>query len=322
MKVLIVRFSSIGDIVLTTPIVRCVKEQLNAEVHYITKASYKSLLMHNPHIDQIFTIEKSIDEVLPQLKQENYDVLIDLHHNVRTLSLKKKLGVQSYSFPKENFNKWLLVNLKVNKMPEAHVVDRYFEAVKPIGVQNDLKGLDYFIPQQDEVDLSSLPETFQTGYIAFAIGGQYQGKKLPEDRLIELCGKIKQPLVILGGKEDALIGKKLAEKFNHVYDACGKYILNGSASLAKQSRIVLTHDTGLMHIASAFQKKIVSLWGCTTPDLGMYPYLPDPQSVIIQPDHLKNRPCSKLGNRCKNGDFQCAREIDLDRVVHALNELY
>lgn len=322
MKVLIVRFSSIGDIVLTTPIVRCVKEQLNAEVHYITKASYKSLLMHNPHIDQIFTIEKSIDEVLPQLKQENYDVLIDLHHNVRTLSLKKKLGVQSYSFPKENFNKWLLVNLKVNKMPEAHVVDRYFEAVKPIGVQNDLKGLDYFIPQQDEVDLSSLPGTFQTGYIAFAIGGQYQGKKLPEDRLIELCGKIKQPLVILGGKEDALIGKKLAEKFNHVYDACGKYTLNGSASLAKQSRIVLTHDTGLMHIASAFQKKIVSLWGCTTPDLGMYPYLPDPQSVIIQPDHLKNRPCSKLGNRCKNGDFQCAREIDLDRVVHALNELY
>lgn len=322
MKVLIVRFSSIGDIVLTSPVVRCLKKQLNAELHYITKSSYKSLLEHNPYIDRIFTIDKSIDEVLPELKNENYDVIIDLHHNVRTLSLKKKLKVKSYAFPKENINKWLLVNLKIDKMPDVHIVDRYFETTRELGVKNDQAGLDYFIPKEDEVSIDSLPDFLNNGFLVYAIGGQYEGKKLPKERILELCGMIEQPMIILGGKEDADIGEELEKKYDHVYNACGKYSLNGSASIASQAKVVITHDTGLMHMASAFKKKIISLWGCTTPNLGMYPYLPDPASIIIEPDHLKNRPCSKLGNKCKNGDFQCSKEIDLNRVVESVNELY
>ena len=214
MKILILRFSSIGDIVLTTPVVRCLKTQLpDAEVHYATKKAYRSLVENNPYIDRYFLLENGIGELITHLKLERYDYVIDLHNNLRTLVIKARLllnpGVKCYSFDKLNFEKWLLVNLKINRLPNVHIVDRYLKTVEALGVVNDDKGLDYFIPKYDEVALELLPKTHQNGYIAFAIGGQHGTKKLPMERMVELCQRINQPIMLLGGKEDTEAAEKL-----------------------------------------------------------------------------------------------------------------
>jgi ADP-heptose:LPS heptosyltransferase len=116
MKILIIRFSSIGDIVLTTPVIRCLKQQLNAEIHYLTKPNFASILNSNPYIDKLHVLDKSLIAKAKELQPEKYDYVIDLHNNLRTLIFKTTLGVTAYAFPKLNFEKWLLVNFKINKI--------------------------------------------------------------------------------------------------------------------------------------------------------------------------------------------------------------
>jgi len=315
-KILIIRFSSIGDIVLTTPVIRCLKKQLNAEVHYLTKSSFKGILNNNPYVDKVHTIEKEISsELIAELKNENFDFIADLHHNLRTLRLKKALNISSKSFPKYNIQKWLLVNLKIDRMPQMHIVDRYMETVSSLGVVNDAKGLDYFIPETSKVDLSRLPEIQSNGYVGIVIGGKHATKMMPILKLIELCDSLSEPIVLLGGPEDKLRGEEIVNAVGvKVFNGCGQFKLDESASLVQQANWIITHDTGLMHIAAAFKKRIVSVWGNTVPELGMYPYLPDPSSKIVQIKGLSCRPCSKIGySKCPKSHFKC--------MEHAVSDL-
>jgi len=198
-KFLIIRFSSIGDIVLTTPVVRNLKQQVDgAEVHYLTKKQYAGILETNPFVDKVHILDESFTELIPKLRAEYYHYIIDLHKNLRTLRVKSALRNASFSFNKINWEKWLIVNLKVNKLPELHIVDRYLETIKVFIEKNDLKGLDYFIPEKDELSITSLPANFQNGYIAFAIGAQHATKKLPTEKVISLCKKINNPIILLG----------------------------------------------------------------------------------------------------------------------------
>ncbi len=305
-KFLILRFSSIGDIVLTTPVVRCIKTQYpDAEVHFATKKQFKGLVENNHYIDNYYLLENSLNLFIKNLQSEDYDYVIDLHNNLRTSIIKLRLGKKSFSFDKLNYQKWLLVNLKINQMPDVHIVDRYLKTVESLGIKNDLKGLDYFIPKKDSVQINE-------PYVAFAIGGQHFTKKLPTSRIIEVCQKINGKIMLLGGKEDIPAAEEIEKTLgNKVINACGKYNLNQSASLVQQAEYIITHDTGLMHIASALKKKVVSIWGNTVPEFGMYPYLTE--FKIIENKGLSCRPCSKIGyNKCPKGHFKCMNELSLD----------
>jgi lipopolysaccharide heptosyltransferase II len=312
-KILIIRFSSIGDIVLTTPVVRCLKQQLaDAEIHYLTKKSFKSILEHNPYISKIHTIEKDVTEVIDELKSENFDHIIDLHNNLRSSQVKMKLRKPAATFRKMNLHKWLIVNFKLRNMILPHVVKRYLETVSKLGVKNDEKGLDYFIPAADEVSLATLPLFHQNGYIAFVIGAKHYTKQLPVEKIISICKKISQPIVLLGGKEDAERAAAIENALGAIiFNACGKYNLNQSASFIRQATKVITHDTGLMHVAAAFKKEIISVWGNTVPAFGFTPYLPAGGSKMVEVNHLSCRPCSKIGyDKCPRGHFKCMRGID------------
>ncbi len=316
-KILFVRFSSIGDIVLTTPVVRCVKTQLNAEIHFLTKENFKSIVADNPYISKVITIKSKVAEVAEQLLAENYDCIIDLHHNLRSMQVKKLLKKTAFSFPKLNIQKWLLVNAHLNFLPNIHIVDRYFETVKTLGVTNDNKGLDFFIPAADEINILSLPTSHHQGYVAFTTGAKFATKQLPLEKMVKILRYLNKPIVMLGGKEDFDRASYVAKECGHlIYNACGKYNLNQSASLVKQAELVIAHDTGLMHIAAAFHKKIYSVWGNTVPDLGMYPYLPAEGSKIIEVKNLDCRPCSKIGfSKCPKGHFKCMNNINIDEFM-------
>ena len=314
MKILVFRFSSIGDIVLTTPILRCIKKQLqDVELHYITKENFISVIENNIYVDKFFTIKSSVSEVISLLKKENYDYIIDLHHNARTLKLKAALGKKSFSYNKLNWEKFLIVNFKTNKLPQKHIVDRYLETVEAIGVKNDNNGLDYFIHKKDEIDIPSyLPELFHKEYHVLVVGGSYFTKQIPVNKLNEICSKSTLPLVLLGGKEDTVIAEQVYQlNKNTTINLCGKLNLNQSASIIQQSQKVITSDTGLMHIAAAFKKDIISLWGNTIPEFGMGPYLAGMNSQILEVKNLSCRPCSKLGyKKCPKGHFKCMNDID------------
>jgi ADP-heptose:LPS heptosyltransferase len=314
MKILIIRFSSIGDIVLTTPVIRCLKTQLpETEVHYLTKPAFRPVLEANPYIDKLHLLEKKLSDTISALKAENFDHVIDLHHNLRTLLIKSRLGVRSSSFNKLNFQKWVMVNLKKNILPPVHIVDRYIETVQFLGIKNDNQGLDFFL--QKEYLLSELLPPTHQHFIGLVIGAQHATKRMPQYKLIELCRKLEQPIVLLGGKDDAERGAEIVlEAGPHVLNGCGRFTLDQSAFLVKMADQIITHDTGLMHIAAAFGKRITSVWGNTIPEFGMFPYRVA-ESKIVEVEHLGCRPCSKIGYRkCPLGHFKCMNDIDVNQI--------
>ncbi len=324
-KILLIRFSSIGDIVLTSPIVRAIKQQTNNELHILTKTSYKVLFEENPNVDKVHSFIKSTDECISVLKNEKFDVIIDLQKNIRSHKLKKELKVANFSFPKLNIQKWFLVNFKINRLPNVHIVDRYFEAVVSLGVKNDMKGLDYFIPKSDEVDIKKLNSELTDGYIGFVIGGQHTTKILPVDICVKIISKLDLPVVLLGGKDDIDRSNQIVNLSTNkkIISTCGSFNINQSASLVKQASAIITNDTGLMHISAAFNKPIISIWGNTVPEFGMYPYMPEHKSnyIISEVKGLSCRPCSKIGyEKCPKKHFNCMMEQDVNIIVENITK--
>ena len=376
MKILVIRFSSIGDIVLTTPVIRCLKNQIgDAEIHVLTKKKFSGLYKTNPNINKVYEYDDSLKKNIEELKLENYDYIVDLQKNKRSIRVIRALNCPHSSFPKLNFKKFLLTTFKINLMPDIHIVDRYFKAVEKLGVKNDYQGLDFFISEKNNYPLSELPESFQNGYHAVVIGGTYKTKILPAVKVIEVIKKLNEPVILLGGPDDVeraeeiirqrttdngqqtlskslndaksqsrkdkvskLVGKNIGTSTSSVTETSqhlsisasqnlsilnlvGKINLEQSASIVKNAKSVLTNDTGLMHIAAAFHKNIVSVWGNTVPELGMYPYLPNEKEKchIVECKDVKCRPCSKLGfKECPRRHFKCMMEINCDEVVERL----
>jgi len=334
-KALIIRFSSIGDIVLTTPVIRCLKLQTKLEVHFLTKASFASVLWGSPYVDRLWTIDKEIKEIIAELQQEGFRYIIDLHGNLRTLELKTRLLMhsafhprsrpKSNTFPKLNFQKFLLTRFGIDRMPETHIVDRYLETVSHLGVTNDGGGLDYFIRDEDRVDL--VAESIPTNYLAFVIGAAHATKRLTEPQMVDFCRAYPHPVVLLGGPAEEDTGERIAGAGNHIINACGRFSLAGSAELVRQAAAVVTHDTGMMHIAAAFGKPIISVWGNTVPALGMYPYLPGREALERERRQevtgLSCRPCSKIGfQECPKGHFRCIKDQDPEVLASAAGRLF
>jgi ADP-heptose:LPS heptosyltransferase len=315
MKILVIRFSSIGDIVLTTPVVRCLKNQLDCEVHYATKKEYASVLYGNPYIDKFHFLEKDLDGLVKQLKDEKFDHVIDLHNNLRTSHIKLRLGGKWSRLSKRNNPQRLLVQFKTKQMPDVQNLQRYIQTAEKLGITYDGKGLDFFIKPEDELDvLRLLPVEFRENYVCLVPGAKFATKSIPVDKCLEIIQHITRPIVILGGPAETEAGEEITRLSNRndVLNLCGKISLGKSAAAIKHAYSIITADTGLMHMAASFDKKIVSVWGNTVPEFGMYPLLPEDgngQSIISEVKDLPCRPCSKIGYaKCPKGHFKCMKD--------------
>ena len=320
LKILVLQCTSIGDVVLATPVVRCLKKQIpHVDVHFCTRSAYQSIITYNPYITKVHCFQSSLYTLVRQLRAEQFDYVIDLQNTFATKTLRVALGVRSYSIDQQSFRRWLYVRFKVNALPDQHIVDRYLATVQPLGVENDGRGLDYFIPYRDEVEIDWLPDTHQRDFVAYIIGGQSRTCRLPVSRMIELCRKINYPIVLLGDQEDRRTAEEIVRAVGkqQVYNACGHYNLNQSASLLQRARVVFSHDTGLMQVAAAFGKKIYSIWGSTTPQFGFYPY--KAPHVRLETPGLGCRPCSATGSdNCPMKHFKCLNNLPFDFEVKEL----
>jgi len=293
-------------------------------VHFLTKKEFLPLIRGNPFIDKIHILDGNMYALLQSIKVEQFDYIIDLHRNLRSLRVRSSLKIMSFTVDKINLAKFLMIRFKVNRLTDKHIVDRYMETTRLFDVTNDGKGLDYFIPPEDEVPLSSLPESFRSGYIALVVGAMHATKQMPVEKMINICRELDLPVILLGGQREGVLGKKIDKQTDdQVLNTCGQYNINQSASLIRQSRVVITHDTGLMHIAAAFHKKILSVWGHTIPEFGMYPYMPDRASKIFEVVGLPCRPCTKIGKKeCPKGHFRCMNDIDYREIISTARKIY
>ncbi len=325
-KVLIIRFSSIGDIVLTSPIVRCIKKQLNCEVHFLTKTSFAKVVEANPYIDNIVYLKKNIGETISEIQNLGFDIILDLHNNLRSNRITFFCAAKVFRFDKLNILKWMAVHPKINKLdPSLHIVDRYFKAIESLNVTYDNQGLDYFIDNEDNLDIKITTGFDVEGYTALVLGATYFTKRIPLNKWQEIIENSSSMFVLLGAKEENQLAEILLLKYgDRIHNFCGKLNLNQSASVVKQAKIVITGDTGLMHIAAAYRKSIISVWGNTIPAFGMFPFFPSnysEKSIALEVKGLECRPCSKLGfDSCPKGHFECMQKIDTTVITNFLQK--
>lgn len=300
-KILVIRLSAMGDIVLTTPVIRALNQQLKAKIDFLTKPQYVSLLEGNTYINRIFSLNDKVDF----LQKNKYDYVVDLQNNLRSWKIRNKIQTKSFVFNKKSLRRYLLIYFGIDLL-KNHVVDRYFATVASLNVVNDNQGLDFNVS-------SSIKPEFNTSqsYIAWCIGGTHNPKKLSAKQITQVVSKLKIPVVLLGGNNDLDIAEEIINNVEckSVYNFCGKLSVQESSYLIKKSKMLLTNDTGMMHIASALKMPIISFWGCTKPSLGFTPYMTDPSSIKII-SKRSAKPCSKHGRHCKYGKNGCIKEID------------
>lgn len=324
-KVLIIRLSSLGDIILTTPVIRCIKNQTHADIHYVTRRQNAFLVKQNPYISKVIEVDKDPLEQFGFFKSEGYDFVIDLHNNFRSRRFTLYLNRPTGRFPKLNIKKWLLVNCRLNLMPDLHIVDRYFRAASKLRIVNDREGLEYFIPKEPEEQAREIAAGFPDGYTVIVAGAKHFTKQIPAEIAKKIVKEADGPFIVLGGPEDARRGDEIeAAAPEKVSNYCGKISFDVSAAIVSKAQSVITSDTGLMHVAAAFKRPTLVLWGNTVPEFGMYPYMPGNRHLYypVENRSLSCRPCSKIGfDACPKKHFRCMLDTDVVQIARILNTI-
>lgn len=322
-KILLIRLSSIGDIVLTSLTLRCIRNSYpDIQIDFLTKEHYVDLVSSYPQISKVLLYKNSLWETAQDIVEQEYDAVIDLHSNFRTHLLQQLLprSLPYYRYKKKSLRRILSVWLKKNVYQGEKVPEQYLQALSQFGIKNDGKGLEFHIPKKDWVYLSDVPLTHRAGYAVISLGATHFTKKLPLKKWEELIHQLEVPIILIGGDQEIALGQYLEQldEFK-ILNKCGHYNLHQSASVVAQSIFVITHDTGMMHISAALKKKTISIWGGTVPYLGFEPYgIDSEKSIFIENTELSCRPCSKYGRAdCPKGHFKCMNEISVGEIVKA-----
>jgi len=310
-----------GDIIYTTPVVRCLKQQIpGCEVHFLTKEQFRYIYEQNPYLSKLHLLKPKLKDTIQDIKNEKFDLIIDLHNNLRTSIIKIATQIPSSTYKKDSIKKWLALKFKWTSLfSKDHLVDRYLETVKFLGVKNDDKPIDYYVRNQYQIS-EFLPPSHRAQFIAFVIGATHFTKRMPNEKIIEICRGSKLPVVLLGGNDVKDNATEICNAAGpNVYSTCGLTNLDQSVFIVSQAYKIIGFDTGLTHIAEAFDIPIASVWGGTTPELlGVYPYKVK-DSVLVGID-LSCRPCSKFGlEQCPLGHFKCMKNIPAAEIVNFTN---
>jgi ADP-heptose:LPS heptosyltransferase len=314
-KILVIRFSSLGDILLTTPVVRALKNRYtNAQIDFVIKEQYKSTLQYNPHINKLIVYEKrDAKKINHDLQIVGYDLVIDLQNNFRSRALTKKLDTEVLRFIKPTFKKLLLVWFKVNLLIDIKsITQRYAEAVK---VELDQSGLELVVPSKIKTRLEA-----NKNYIGLCPGSKHFTKRWLPEYFAELGNELTRigyTAVIFGGQSDEDVCAEISKQINGSINLQNSDDLLQTAAEMKMCKVVVTNDSGLMHTASAVGAQVIAIFGSTVREFGFSPY--GIKNLILENNSLICRPCSHIGkSACPQKHFRCMKEI---KPVYVLNYL-
>lgn len=308
-KILIIRLSSLGDILLTTPFIRSIKNQFpEIKIDFILRKEYSDALKLNPYLNKVFTysrIEKDNLQTFEEIKKSGYDLVIDLQNNLRSKKIISLIKSQSVSFSKNGLHKFLLVNFKINKLKDAPQIPiRYAKTI--LNFKLDEKGIDLIIDRKS-ADISS----DKNNLIGFCPGARHFTKRWPKEYFIELgklFSKKGYQVVLFGGRSDKELCKGLAAEIPTAIDLSNDDNLLQTFADMKLCRAIICNDSGLMHVASAANTNIIAIFGSTVKEFGFTPY--NCRNLILENNSLSCRPCSHIGkDHCPKKHFDCMRLI-------------
>jgi len=331
-KILVLRLSSIGDILLTTPYIRQIKNTFNdAIIYYIVKKEFADILKYNPNIDHLIELNTSknyngLAEINKELKKHNFDYIFDLHNNMRTKLLLAGLPKRKITKIKKNkLKRALLVYSKINLFKTINTIpEKYRTTGLSAGIPDDNQGLELYFPESFEQKITNLlneNRLLDSKYMCLAPGAAHYTKMWPNENYDLIIKRLKErtnfKMVILGSPNE----QEQFDRFksdDRVVNFTGKLSILESAGVVAHSKGVLCNDSGMMHVAAAVNKPLVVTFGSTVEELGFFPYKAD--STVLEIKDLWCRPCSHVGrSSCPLGHFKCMTNISVDHVFEAIN---
>jgi len=315
---LIINFGTASEVLLSTPLIRCIKNQIEgAEIDFLTTATNAPFVQRNPNIDNVLIFSNKIKETAKEINYNFYDYLIDLHSGFRSKQLTRRVHAASFSIKNYSFDIWKHINFGIVPKHIPHFIERSFATVSVFDVENDQKGVDFFL--NTEIDKPSIPDS----YILLAIQAKNATRKLPAEKVLELCRKLNHKIVITHNAEDIQTTEYLKNKL-------GEKIINWSentdiqqiAYLISQSKLVISYDSEIMHLATAFEKITISIWGNTVSIWGNAAFNAAKHTKQFEVEQLKCRPCTKNAFLyCPKKHFKCMNEMNIDAIANYINEL-
>lgn len=340
-KTLVIRFSSIGDIVLSTPLLRVLRGRFpQAQIDYVTRSEYAELVKSNSNINHTYAFDAAggfdgLRDLKKKIREERYDLIVDIHDSLRSKYLRSLPGTKRVVVDKRVLERSMLVNLKKNIYRGiVSVVDRYIEPLRYLGIENDGKGLELHIPDEILFHVSGKIATLKLNrfekVVGLCPGARHFTKRWPAERFarvgIECAQNLDAKVILFGGEADSLLCDQICSEINEkagperATSMCGQLTLLESAAAMEYCDIVITNDTGLMHLATAMHKKIIAVFGSTVREFGFFPY--DNCAVVLERLELACRPCSHIGrSECPEKHFRCMTEIDPNLVFARAREL-
>jgi heptosyltransferase-2 len=322
-RVLIIRLSSLGDILLTTPVIRALKNQFpKIKIDFLLKSEYQDVVKNNPYLNQIFLFsmddyKTAINEIKNSAQSQKYDLIVDLQNNFRSWKICNQLKVNSVKFRKYSFRKFLLVHAKINLMRNLPLIsNRYADT---INLKLDDKGIDIFSPLKTNDKLSGLKNI-----IGICPGAKHFTKRYPIDYQIQLCRQLIEKnftVVLFGGKNDKEICDEIKSNLPEIINLQNDDNLLQTLSDMKLCDVIICNDSGLMHTASSLNKKLIAIFGSTIKEFGFTPYNCS-NSIVLENNNLGCRPCSHIGrNSCPKSHFKCMKEINPKYILKLIEEI-
>lgn len=308
-KILIIRLSSLGDILLTTPFIRAIKSQFpDIKIDMLLREEYADVVKLNPYLNKKFLFkkdDKSNNVLIEQLKNTNYELVIDLQNNLRSKKIVSSLKTTSVKFDKRSFDKFLLVNFKINKLKEAPQIPvRYSNTIQDLKL--DKGGLDLFTDKSANEELIG-----KNNLIGFCPGARHFTKRWLKEYFVELGNKLTQDgytIVLFGGRIDKEICEEINKAIPGSINLANDDDLLQTVADMKLCKVVVCNDSGLMHTATATGTKVIAIFGSTVKELGFAPY--NCNNLILENNSLTCRPCSHIGrSNCPKKHFDCMKSI-------------
>ena len=305
---------------MMTPAVRCLKLQKKVEIHFLTKRVFTDILSANPYIDKIIAFDKEEKGFIKKLKAEDYDFVVDLHNNIRSGKIRRKLKKPSSKLYKLSIHKQVVIHTGISNLPNLHVAHRAIDALHSFDVVDDEKGMDFFIDKNTKNPFKDEGKPFVT----LALATTHFTKNIPDTTLKFIIENAPHNVVLLGGPKEKALGESLQKEYEgRCVNMAGQTNLQQSALLISKSKFFIGGDTGMLHIACALKIPTLSIWGATIPEFGVYPYYGSEEVPHhIHEVTLNCRPCSKHGSsKCPKKHFNCMYLQDLNKIALHMKDL-
>jgi heptosyltransferase-2 len=343
-KILIIRFSSLGDIVLTSPLIRTLRKKFPAaQIDFLTRTEYSELLKYNPHISDVieFNVEagfSGLRKLKRQLGFTQYDIILDIQRNLRSLYLCLGLKGRIHGRPqifkvnKHPFIRLLLIYCKINLYPKPpnpilKVWEKYLLTAKSLGIFYDGLGFDIFLPEIPEQIIAKIVPPIQDRekYVVIAPGAKHYTKRWPPEYYAEFIklylSRYNHRLVLVGGRGDLETEKQILDLLDEgmVLSCIAKLSISQTAVLIKGAALFVGNDSGLTHVAAAFGIPSITIFGSTVEAFGFFP--DNPRGVVVEVENLSCRPCTPIGRKsCPKKHLKCLKKIEAKTVLNLITE--